>query len=214
MKAGKNELAILFVGSILVVLILFYPGNAASPRVDKLVAKAKDKDCFVFTDWHRDNPLTEQDVPHALAYVKSHRDYTSYFILLVLRAHYLDAYKKLGKEVRASILISALENAHSLNDWSILDSKDPFDKESAKALLETGKVALEHLKPLLENNQPALLEGSQAATASITNKYRRKDFAYRYISLIMGRSPAFDADPRRRDKHIDDLKRSLSEHKD
>src|SRR5271165_1107218 len=193
------------------VSVCYVSGNDdhGSPRIAKLIDYSKEKKCFVFTDFDLINPLTAKDVPEALAYVKSHKDYTSYFLLLVLRTHHRDAYKQLDKDVRATIFCSALENTLALNDWSILAEKDSGDMESAHALLETGKVALKYLKPLLGNDKPALLDGSQESTLSIGYKYRRKDFAYRYASLILGQSASFWPDPKRRDKDIETLKSKL-----
>jgi hypothetical protein len=180
-----------------------------APRLAKLVDQAKDKKCFVFTDWDITNPLTERDVPVALGYVKSHPDYTAYFLVLVLRTHYPQAYRELRKEMRAAVLCSALERAHGFNDWSVLHERDSLDKVSARTLLDSGKVALQYLKPLLDNDKPALLYGSQAATLSIACKYRVKDFAYRYALLILGERPSFGADPATRDKAIAALKATL-----
>jgi hypothetical protein len=76
-------------------------------------------------------------------------------------------------------------------------------------LVETGKAAFKYLTPLLGNDKAAPLNGSADATASVVYKYRRKDFAYRYVSLIIGEQPTFHTDPKARDKDIEMLKRRL-----
>jgi hypothetical protein len=201
---------LLSTGFVIFVCCATCNGRQVSPRIAKLIDDSKQKKCFVYSDFDRNNPLTAEDALNALDYVKSHQDYNSYFLLLVLRTHYPAVYNKLGKDVRASVLCSALENTLALNDWGILSEKDSFDNEAARALLEAGEVSLKYLKPLLDNDKPALLNGSQAATRSIADKYRRKDYAYRYASLILGQTPAYSADPKKRDKDIENLIKKLN----
>ncbi len=62
---------------------------------------------------------------------------------------------------------------------------------------------------LLEEGENASLFGSEEATESKRFGYRSKDFAYRYIMLILGEQPTFHADPKERDKDIDALKAKL-----
>jgi hypothetical protein len=158
------------------------------------------------------DPLGDRGLPEALAYINKHPDYTSYLVLLAVRKYYSASYKGLPDEVKSAILCSALKNSIFLNDWGALAPDESFDDESAKALLETGKVALKCLGPILDDDQEAPLWGSKDSTISHAYRYRRKDFAYRYASLILSKSPVFRANPKERDKDIERLKAELKKH--
>jgi hypothetical protein len=183
-------------------------GEMQSPSVKKLVGKSMENEPF---GWPKANPLLDSDVPEALAYTKKHADYTSYHLLLALRKFYPASYKDLRNEVKSAILCSTLKNTTYFNDWGHLAPR-PFDNESARAMLETGKVALKCLAPILDNDDHAPLFGSADATMSEFWGYRRKDFAYRYASLILGKSHVFRPDPQQRDKDIEILKAELKKH--
>ncbi len=178
----------------------------ASPSVKKLVDESAKKEPF---GGQHENPLPAADVPEAMAYIRAHADYTSYGLLLTLRKFYPAAYKGVRNEDKSAILCSALKNTNAPNDWGYLEPSESFDYRSAKALLETGADALKHLAPILEDDSPAILYGSQEGAYSFVYGYRRKDYAYRYASLILGKSPLFRADPKERDKDIQVLKAEL-----
>jgi hypothetical protein len=181
-----------------------------SPRVAALVEKAKEKALYsTYGNGESKKPLLAADVPEALAHIKANRDYTSYFLLLLLRQDYPDSYGKIPKKDKAAVLCSALKNATSLNDWGHLGGGAAYDYNSAKALTEIGKDAIEFLLPLLDDKADALHWGSKAATISFASKYRRCDFAYRYTLLILERQPEFHRDLADRDKDIAELKREV-----
>jgi hypothetical protein len=188
-------------------------GENQSPNVAKLVAEAGTNATVEGYVLLRTNPLAEGDVPGALAYIRRHADCTSFFVLLAVRKYYPASYKRVPNGVKIAILCSALKNRHCLNDFGNLDADDPTDtainNDGAKALLETGKQALKCLRPILDDDRSAPLSGSDEAAASSLYKYRRKDYAYRYASLILGETPVFRADPKRRDKDIENLKAEL-----
>jgi hypothetical protein len=150
-------------------------GVQAPPGLARLIEDSKDKLRFVTSEFGDRNPLKATELPKALDYVRSHRDYKSYFVLMVLRKHYPVEYKGLPNDTKAAVLCSALENALTLNDWSFLGPKGSVDFEGAHALAETDKAALKYLTPLLENDKAARLSGSADATVSVMWKYRRKD---------------------------------------
>jgi hypothetical protein len=64
--------------------------------------------------------------------------------------------------------------------------------------------------PILDDKRPALLEGSEEGTISDYCKYRRADWAYRFITLIMGRPYQFFEDPAARDQQIKAVKKMLT----
>jgi hypothetical protein len=82
------------------------------------------------------------------------------------------------------------------------DPGGSHDGEAAKALLELGDVAVSCLRPLLADSSAAPLFGSEEATLSSLYKYRRCDFAYRYLVKLRGGEPTFDRDPAERDRVI------------
>jgi hypothetical protein len=210
-SSSMNRLlwAVCCAGGIVLVTNTSTGGDKQSPNVKKLVDESAEKQPF---GWSHANPLQAGDVPEALAYIKKHADYTSYCLLLALRKFYPASYKGVRNEDKSAILCSALKNTRAPNDWGHFTPAMSFDDQSAKALLETGKVALKYLVPILDDDSLAQLYGSEESTISIAYGYRRKDYAYRYASLILGKSPVFRADPKQRDKDIEALKAELKKH--
>jgi len=192
-----------------------------SPNVAKLVEESIKKKAVIESGWFQRrvsggverwdyvNPLLDSDVPEALAHIKKHTDYTSYHLLMALRKFYASSYKDVPNENKSAILCSALTKTTGLNDWGNLGPSGSYDDESAEALLATGKAALKRLAPILDDASEAPLFGSEAATMSDVYRYRRKDFAYRYASLLLGKSPVFRAEPKERDQDIEALKAEL-----
>lgn len=74
-----------------------------------------------------------------------------------------------------------------------------------------GRDALPALRPLLDDKAPALLEGSKDATLSKVYSYRRADFAYRYVCLILGWAYSFERDLGERDARISLAKKRLDD---
>jgi hypothetical protein len=180
-----------------------------TPRIKKLVDASTEKRAFQESGLLNENPLQAGDIPEALAYIKTHADYTSYHLLLAVRKYHPASYKDVANDDKAAILCSALANSIFLNDWGYLDPSESYDGESAKALLETGKVALKSLTPMLADGKEAPLFGSEEATMSHVYKYRRKDFAARYAAVILGLTPTFSRDLKERDRDIEALKAKL-----
>src|SRR5260370_1801061 len=126
-------------------------GDKQSPRVRKLVGESKQKKAVDESSLLNDDPLMPGDNPEVLGYIKTHSDYTSYHLLLALKSYYPESYKEVVTKDKAAVLCSALKNSKFLNDWGYLTPNDSFDGASARALLETGKVALEFLEPILDD---------------------------------------------------------------
>jgi hypothetical protein len=176
--------------------------------IDKLIEASKAKrpggDSVLMK-----NPFNANDIPQVQSYIKMNPNHSSYHLLLALKKHHPEEFKKIPTVAKAQVLCSTLEKTEWLNDWSVLDPSDSVDFESANALLEIGKESIQYLVPLLSDTNGAPLEGSEDAAISSRYKYRRKDFAYRYIMLIREEQPAFHADPKERDKNIEALKAKL-----
>jgi hypothetical protein len=150
------------------------------------------------------------DVDAALTYVLAHPDYTAYHLLFALRRHAREAYDRAAPDTKAAILCDALKRLAYLNDWGYLDAGGSHDGEAATALLELERAALRACASTLDDSQPAPLFGTEEATLSRMYKYRRKDFAYRYLSVILGHQPTFDPDPQKRDADIELLKTDIA----
>jgi hypothetical protein len=149
------------------------------------------------------------DGPAAIRQITSRPDFTSYHLLWALRQVSPPMYRSLPDAVKARVLADALANVQALNDWGYLDPSGSSDGPVALALLALGCTAVGPLLPLLSDDRPAPLFGSEAATLSDLYRYRRKDFAYRYISLLIGGTPKFDVDPATRDAAIEQLAATL-----
>jgi hypothetical protein len=207
---GKLFCPLLCAGGVLLGARASFSEGQQSPNVKKLVNESIQKQTAMESGLFIASPLPESDVPEALAYIRKHRDFSSYHLLLALRQYYPASYKDVPNPTKSAILCGALKNMTAFNDWGNLAPSGSYDQESAQALLETGKTALRCLTPILDDGTPAPLFGSKSATTSKIYGYRRKDFAYRYASLILGKTPVFRADPKERDKDIEVLKAKLN----
>jgi hypothetical protein len=209
MNQSKQLLSLFFWTSAIMLSACCVKAAKLTPRVSKLVEEAKTKNSAIEAGILSKNPMVAADIPEALEHIKSHPDFTSYHLLVAIRKYYPKSYKEVRTDDKVSILCSALRNIMYLNDWGYLAPVDSYDRESGKALLETGRSALNGLTPILDDENSAPLFGSEEATLSKLYKYRRKDFAYRYISLIIGESPGFSRNLKERDKRIEILKNKL-----
>jgi len=206
-------------GSVLLGASMSMGGEKQSPNVAKLVTEATAKiRTFNGYELLEKNPLTSGDLAEALLYIKSHGDYSSVYLLLAVRKYYAASYRHVPIAIKGEILCSALKAMPLVNDFGVLerDAADicADDADGALALRETGKEALKWLLPMLDDDRPAPLGGSEEARESLDDKYRRKDYAYRFASLILGRTPSFHVDPKERDKDIAALKAQLKKGED
>src|SRR6185369_13515290 len=125
--------------------------------------------------------LPANELAAAESYIRRHPDHTSYLLLDELRARFPDAYARLPHETRAAILCDALRHHKNCNDWSILtEHSDWGDDAAACALVESGRAALPHLRPLLDDRSYIHLDTFKGYSPSLDDGYRRCDFAYRY----------------------------------
>lgn len=155
----------------------------------------------------RDLTLSKRQLESAVTYVSQNRDYKSFHLLIAIKNTSAELYYEgIPVQDKAMILTSALRSQHYFNDWSVLlpDIKGS-DGPAGEAVLELGKAAIPYLTPILADSSPAHWSGSDSSATSAFYQFRRKDFAFRYISLILGRSPTFLADPSERDKAINAL---------
>ena len=180
-----------------------FPGKGASNRADLLIATSKAGKSLMESKALLEGPFPASALLRAKDYVELHPNHTSYHLLFAVRRHSRDLYSQISTQAKAKTLCSALERAPFLNDWGYLaPDGGSYDGEAAEALLEIPRPAVQHLEGVLRDRRPAHVFGSEEATMSHVYHYRRADFAYRYICLILGRKPTFDPDPTERDNAI------------
>jgi hypothetical protein len=134
--------------------------------------------------------LRAEEAEKAGAYVRAHPDRSSYLLLWELSDDFPAAYARIPDGTKAAILCDQLAKAETCNDWGT----PKYDSMSAKVLLATGRAALPYLKPLLDNRN-VLYDQDGRMHFGGENQYRVADFAYRYVSLILGLDPTLDPDP-------------------
>ena len=176
-----------------------------SPDIAALVEQGKEGKCVCYSLRLSDRPFEASSVAEATRYVAAHKDSSSYHLLYALHRYYPDSYALISNADKAAVLCSALENVEAANDWSILTSKESGDREVGQMLIAAGRDALPALKKVLTDDRRVRNFGSTESTVSVTYDYRRKDFAYRYVCMILGRNHTFDATPEMRDKRIRQL---------
>lgn len=180
-----------------------------SSIIDKLINESKKGLTLIESKFLSSHNFDQYEIHVAKEVVMTSSSFDSYHLLFALRRASATDYELIPKYHIAQILCSALEHVNYLNDWGYLDIDESVDQVAALALLETGSTAMNYLKPLLDNKQPAPLFGTEEATLSAIYQYRRNDFAYRYISLILGKKPVFTMELNERDREIEKLKNEL-----
>lgn len=177
--------------------------------IERLVRDAKKESCTSTSEWVS-KPLQKDDVTTAIKRVKSYPDYTSYLVLMALRTNAPEAYKRMPTADKAAILVSALEKYKCLDDWGYLREEYAQENDAATALVETGKEAVPKLLLLLANKNDVMFQHGKSNVLSRAYGYRRCDFAYRYLCLILKRDWKFEKKPADRDKDIAQLKADLA----
>lgn len=176
----------------------------------QLVQDSQSGSCFYRSKVLTERPLTADEVQAASAYVRQHAGVSSYHLLMALREQAPEVYATIPDVTKGRILCDALEKVASLNDFGILRPSGSHDGVAAWAIVEVGDAAISCLRALLDDRREGALFGSREAATSKMYQYRRADFAYRYLMLIIGREPTFAANPEDRDDLIDELKREMA----
>ena len=187
-------------------------------RLQQAVEDARDGMAFYSGSFVPGSPLftgrslSAEEVEAASSYIKEHPDISSYHLLMILRELSSSTYAGIPDATKAKVLCDALARLREFNDFGHLYT-DPvsLDGVAAKALLEIGEPALGCLRKLLLNKDRVRHFGSDGAITSSIYEYRRADFAYRYIMLILGRTPVLLDELKERDKLIADLLKELKD---
>lgn len=119
--------------------------------------------------------------------------------LEALRIADRDAYEQLPAAARAAIYTRALKESAVFNAWGIPGMQLT---STAHALIALGEEAVQALRPLLDDDRPAPLEGSQDATTSRYYGNRVRDYAFVLLAEIVGLAYSYDVEPERRDEQI------------
>jgi hypothetical protein len=169
---------------------------------DELVAEGSD----AYEEARFDDPAEREA---AVGWLTANPRANAILLLLALRRRAPEAYASVPAAARAQVLAAALRERAVLNDFGYIDERGDHDGEAGRALLELGPEAVAALRPELDDHNKAQLEGSEAGALVRTFGLRRADFAYRYLTRILGREPEFDPDPAVRDGHIAALRAEL-----
>lgn len=153
-----------------------------------------------------DGRLDDAQVREATGQIQARPDATSFHLLMTLRRAAPVAYAALPAPTRAAVLVDTLRSATYLNDFGHLGPGGGADGPAGEALIDTGASAREPLIALLEDQNPAPLRGSEAASMSSRYGYRRSDFAYRFLRRLDGENPDLAEDPAERDRLQDQLR--------
>ena len=183
----------------------------AMRQLDALVADGEAGVPLGISDAYQSAHFDADAASAAVARIRARPDVSALLVLLALRREAPEAYRELPPELRAEVLVGALRDLPYLNDfgWMEPDGRG-HDRTAAQALLELGDAARPQLAALLDDDRPAPLAGSEAATMSSVYGYRRADYAYRYLSKLIRRDAPFAADAAQRDDAIVALRRELT----
>jgi hypothetical protein len=181
-----------------------------SGLVESLVADGEQETPLGLSDGYVAGGFDTDVARDATDRVRAHPDASSFVLLLALRRHAPDVYAEVPAELRAQVLVSALRDLQFLDDFSWMEpGGHGYDTTAARALLELGDAASGPLVDLLDDPRPAPLSGSEPATMSHLYRYRRADFAYRYLCKLLQRDADFAAEPAERDEAIAALRSEL-----
>ena len=140
-------------------------------------------------------------------YVRGHADRSAFHLLMYLRRQAPDACDAIPPETRAKILCDSLSHAQVLNDFGYLE---PLAVGAAgRELVGLGEPAIPYLVSLLCDTGLAPVFGSEEALKADTLVYRRCDYAYVFVMLILDRPFEFSDTPAARDVLIEEVRREL-----
>jgi hypothetical protein len=127
--------------------------------------------------------------------------------LEAIRAADTAAYAALPAEQRAHIYTDALRDSGEFNAWGL---PGVHLTGTARAIVALGTPAVAALAPLLDDDRPAPLEGSQDATTAAMYANRVQDYALVLLSAILGEPVTYGKDPAERDEQIAQLQAHLA----
>jgi hypothetical protein len=182
----------------------------SASQLDRLLADAEDDLLAAKSPAYREARFDDPgERATAVGWTTANPRANALLLLLALRREAPEAYAEIPAAARAEVLAAALRERAVLNDFGYLDESGGYDREAGQALLELGDAAIGPLRPVLDDMNDGNLSGSEEATLADEYGLRRADFAYRYITRILGRDEPFDPDPAARDRRIAALREEL-----
>jgi hypothetical protein len=199
------------IGMLLPVRLRRGPYEVGRPHLRKIetLVKMSDGGESLIARWDDPNAnLQSEDVPLAREYVFAFPNGSSFHILLNIRKLDLSTYSEIPDVIKVNIIIGGLALAHESDDWGGVT--DLSLGEAGTSLLAVGKLAARLLPELLDDGTPiGSAYGETQAHADLTHS-RRKDVAYKYMCILMGRRYVYDTDPKKRDEAIKELREELA----
>jgi len=122
--------------------------------------------------------------------------------LEALRAADPEGYASILVAERAAIYADALRASQTFNAWGLPGF---VLSDTARAVIALGREAVDELRPLLADERPAPMFGSQDATTSAAYGNRVRDYAFVLIAEMLGVPYEYDVSPMERDRQIEAL---------
>ena len=129
-------------------------------------------------------------------------DRSSILGLLALRQVDKGLYSELDPDFRMNVLIDTLVTSRTFNIWGM---PHLYWEDAAMALIDEGRVALEMLKPIINDTREAPMWGSEEVLEYQTYAYRVRDYAWAISLAILGEEVKIPTSPEDRDKLINEM---------
>src|SRR5258706_1083614 len=129
-------------------------------------------------------------------------DQSSLLALLALRRVSPAQYHSLEPAFRVNVLVSALQKSKYFNTWGI---PCVYWEDAANAIVEEGSAAESALRPLLRDQRPAPVFGSEGATVDAQFHYRVSDYAFALQNDIRHQKCEPMANPGDRDRAMEQM---------
>jgi hypothetical protein len=201
---------------LLPVRLLQTPYRVARPHVrvfDTLITMSNRGDSLI-AKWEDPNTaLKADDVPLAREFVYAFPNASSFHILLHIRRLDLASYSEIPDLIKANIVVGGLSLARQSDDWGDVNDVNSLG-EAGSSLLAVSKMAAPLLLELLDDETRIGSAYGEVQASADHTRTRRKDIAYKYMCIILGRRPSYDDDPRARDEAIEKLKEEFAKKRD
>lgn len=127
-------------------------------------------------------------------------DRSSLLGLLAVRQLDTEQYRSLLPAFRVGVLIDALKTSKYFNVWGV---PGLYWEDAAKAIIDEGETAAPSLVTLLRDTRPAPVFGSEGAQINQQYHYRVCDYAWALLNEERHKKVEMPADPKERDRLID-----------
>lgn len=126
-------------------------------------------------------------------------DRSSLLGLVALHRINQERYRGLDQNLRVSALVDALKTSKNFNTWGLPHVKW---EEAAQVLISEGQAAERQLLPLLSDERPAPVWGSEDYAEYERYKYRVRDYAWALLLAIRNQKQEIPESPAERDQLI------------